>query len=140
MTMSWLMTVQEAGTPKSTEGYWHAEKDEPSEVWIEFDLMPRRISLDSGISDEPPSNANRLATLQHWPRVVEIRRPDGTQVNAELYQGWSHLNFPYELRGERDDAGRIRNPWCLLAMLKGVSVAEVPPGSEVWGEITDEDL
>ena len=51
-----------------------------------------------------------------------------------------NINFPYELRLERDAAGRMRNPWIQQLVLREVSVAEVPPGSEIWGEVPDEDV
>ncbi len=130
MTMSWLMTVQEAGTPSPALANWPPG--------VEFDLTPRWISPDPGIGDEPPPNPNRFGTLQRWPSVVEIRRPDGTRVSAVPRPVSIHLNFAYKLRAERDAAGRIRSPWRQRIVLRGVSVAEVPLGSEMWGEVTDE--
>ena len=132
MTMSWLMTVQEAGTPSPALANWPPG--------VEFDLAPRWISLDPGVGDESPPNPNRFGTLQRWLDVVEIRRPDGTQVSAEPYPLSIHLNFAYKLRAERDAAGRIRSAWRQQVVLRGVSVAEVPLGSEIWGEVTEEDF
>ena len=132
MTMRWLMTVQETGTLSPASPNWPAG--------VEFDLSPRWISLDPSASAEPSPNPNRFGTLRRWPSVVEIRRPDGTHVSAELYPRSVHINFPYELRAERDAAGRIRSPWRQQIVLRGVCVAEVPPGSEIWGEVTDKDF
>ncbi len=132
MTMSWLMTVQEAGTPSLMLANWPPG--------IEFDLAPRWISLDPGVGDEPPPNPNRFGTLQHWPGFVEIRRPDGTRVSAAQCPLSIHLNFAYKLRSERDAVGRIRSPWRQRVVLRGVSVVEVPLGSEIWGEVTKEDF
>ena len=132
MMMIWLMTVQEAGTPSPKLANWP--------TGIEFDLTPRRISFEPGIGNEPPPNPNRFVSLRHWPSVVEIRRPDGTRVSAEPCPLSIHINFAYNLRNERDEAGRVRSPWMQLIILRGVGVAEVPPGSEVWGEVTDEDF
>ncbi len=131
MTMSWLMTVQEAGIPgwSRTNG----------QLDIEFDLRPRRISLDSSIGDDPSPNPNCFGTLRRWPNIVEVRRPDGTRIRVESHVASVHLNFPYSRRLERDDMGRILSPWRQLLVLKGVSVTEVPLGSEVWGEVADED-
>jgi hypothetical protein len=126
------MTVQEAGVPGPPLRDWP-----PS---VQFDLWPRRIGLDPGVSDEPPPNPNCFDALQRWPGVVEIRRPDGSRVSAELRLGRLHLNFAYEIRNKRDAAGRVRSPWQQVAALKGLSAADVPPGSEVWGEVSDEDF
>lgn len=132
MTMSWLMTVQENGIPSP------ALANLPPGV--EFDLIPRWISPDPRAGDEPLPNPNRFGTLRRWPSVVEIRRPDGTRMSAEACPRSVHLNFAYKLRTERDAAGRIRSPWREQIVLRGVRVAEVPPGSEIWGEVTDEDF
>lgn len=132
MTMSWLMTVRETGIPSPALANWPAG--------VEFDLTPRWISPDPHVGDEPPPNPNRFGTLRRWPSVVEIRRPDGTHVRAEACPRSVHLNFAYKLRAERDAAGRIRSPWRQQIVLRGVHVAEVPPGSEIWGEVTDEDF
>lgn len=122
MAMSWFMTVQEAGERSPVK---HLSG-------ITFDLTPRWFG------DEPPPNPNRFDTLQRCPDVVEIRRPDGTRMSAEPHLVTYHLNFSYELRDERNAGGHIRNPWGRLIVLKGVSVEEVPPGSEIWGEVTDD--
>lgn len=143
MTMAWLMTVQEAGTLSQALINWPPEVEFDQveiDLAVEFDLAPRWISLNPGVGNEPPPNPNCFSTLRRWPGSVEIRRPDGTRVSAELYPGWVHLNFAYKFRAEHDPAGRIRNPWRQLVVLKGVSVEEVPLGSEIWGEITDEDF
>ena len=132
MTMSWLMTVQETGIPSPALPNWP--------LGVEFDLTPRWISPDPGVGDEPPPNPNRFGTLRRWPSVVEIRRPDGTQVSAEPCPRSIHINFAYKLRAERDAAGRIRSTWIQVIVLRGVRVAEVPLGSEIWGEVTDEDV
>jgi hypothetical protein len=131
MTMSWLKTIQEAGTPISKLGNLPAG--------IAFDLTSRWIAAGSGAGNEPPPHPNCFGTSGRWPRVVEIRRPDGTRLSAEAYLVSVHLNFAYEIRNERDAAGRVRNPWRQQIVLRGVSVEEVPPGSEVWGELPDEE-
>jgi hypothetical protein len=125
MTMDWLMTVQEAGTPSLKLANWPAG--------VEFELDSRWISLDPDIEDEPPPNLNRFDTVHRWPIVIEIRRPDGTHVSAEAYPRSVHLNFAYHLRIERNAAGCIRSPWRQIVVLRGVSVEEVPLGSEIWG-------
>jgi len=130
--MRWLMTVQEQGSPGLKIADWP--------FGVEFDLEPRRISFNRAIGDGPQPNPNCLTSLQHWPKIVEIRRPDGTQISAEPIRGSRHINFPYKLRGERDAAGRIRSPWQQTILLKDVDVEDVPPGSELWGEFSDEDL
>lgn len=132
MAMRWLMTVQETGVPGLPLRNWP-----PS---VQFDLWPRRISFGEEAGDEPSPNPNCFDALQRWPGEVEIRRPDGTRLTAELRQMQEHLNFPYELRLERDAAGRARNPWRQYAVLKGLSAADVPPGSEIWGDVSDEDF
>ena len=130
--MSWLMTVQEAGTSSPKTPNWPAG--------VEFDLTPRWISPDPGIGNVPPPNPSRFGTLRRWPSVVEIRRPDGTRVSAELLPRSVHINFAPELLVERDAAGRMRSHWLYQVVLSGVSVAEVPLGSEIWGEVTNEDV
>lgn len=133
MPMRWLMTVQEAGAPGL------ALRNRPA--GIEFGLWPRRIGMgDPAVGDEPPPNSNCFDALQRWPGVVEIRRPDGTRLSAELRRMQEHLNFPYALRLERDAAGRVLSPWRQYAVLLGLSAADVPPGSEVWGDVDDEDV
>ncbi|MDQ2713337.1 MAG: hypothetical protein M3Z08_00315 [Chloroflexota bacterium] len=132
MTMSWLMTVRETGISSPVLPNWPAG--------IEFDLTPHWISSDPSVDDELPPNPNRFGMVRRWPSVVEIRRPDGTHVSAEAWLLSVHLNFAYERRVERDAAGRIRSPWRQQIVLGGVSVAEVPPGSEIWGEVIDEDF
>jgi hypothetical protein len=127
VTMKWLMTVQETGNASPALGHTPAG--------VEFDLTPRWISPP----DEPPPNLNHWERVHRCSRVVEIRRPDGTRISAELRLRTAHFNFPYELRNERDARGRIRNPWRHQVVLIGVSVGEVPPGSEIWGEVPDED-
>ena len=132
MSMIWLMTVQEPGrlgmvVPGLPSG-------------IEFDLTPRWMAFDNPDVDDKPPNPNRFDTLHRWPQVVEIRRPDGTIVKARPWPCTVHLNLPYELRMERDEFGRTRDPWICQMILMDVNVEEVPPGSEIWGEVNDEDL
>lgn len=130
--MRWLMTVQEQGSPGLRPANWP--------VGVEFDLEPRWISFNPAIGDGPQPNPNCLTALQHWPKIVEIRRPDRTRISAEPMHGSRHINFPYKLRLEHDAAERIRSPWQETILLKELDVEDVPPGSELWGEISDEDL
>lgn len=127
----WLMTVREVGVTIPTPKGW------PS--GLGFDLSPHWITLDAA-DDQPPPNPSCFPALQHWPSVVEIRRPDGTRLNAELRLLSAHINFAHELRIERDAAGRMRNPWMQQAVLMGLNPSDVPLGSEIWGEVNDEDF
>ncbi len=131
MPMRWLMTVQEVGVPGPPQADWP-----PS---VPFDLWPRWIGPDAAAGDEQPPNPNSFDALRRWPGVVEIRRPDGTRLSTELRLVTVHLNFGPR-RGERDAAGRVRSPWRRYAVLKGLSAADVPPGSEIWGEVNEEDF
>jgi len=71
MTMKWLMTVQEVGTPSLALAHW------PPGVGVEFNLMPLRLAADPDIGNEPVPNPNCFDTVKRWPKVVEVRRPDG---------------------------------------------------------------
>jgi hypothetical protein len=134
MPMRWLMTVQEEGIigPVPPALGWRAA--------LMFDLSSRWMSFEPAVDDEAPPNPNCLADLQRRLDVVEICRPDGTRLSTEMRLVSVHFNFAYEIRSERDAAGRIRNPWRQQLALRDVAVADVPPGSEIWGDVQDEDV
>ncbi len=131
MVMRWLMTVQAFGVPSP-----FLASDEPS---VLFDLSPRWIAPpDAVVSDEPPVHPHCFDALRYWPSVVEIRRPDGTRVSVELRQMRVHYTLGHTRLTVRDEAGRVRNPWSQQAVLMGLRASDVPPGSEIWGEVSDE--
>jgi len=125
MTLSWLMTVQKTGTRRPAIGKWVAGVE---------------LCLTAPWLHEPAPNPNRIVNLRHQPRNCELRRPDGTRLDIELFQSSVHINYDDKVHRKRNANGNIRNPWIEVVVLTELGVADVPSGSEIWGEINEEDV
>jgi len=128
-TLRWLLTVREAPHASLRPG--------KLPVGVDILISPLRIAIEPG-NDAAPPNPNCLGELRPWPSVVELRRPDGAIRSVGLRSASAHINMAYAARSERDEFGRIRNPWLSYAVLEVVQVGDVPIGSEVWGVVDDE--